>query len=95
MSPFFMTIHIWSTYAHISFQLNFQNAQIFLCQHGDTMNYLESLFSHETGNLKKKKKNVSFNIQGHSYSKPYIFFFFFFRKLSKKTNKIIKIKQLA
>lgn len=56
--------------------------------------YLESPFSRETENL-KRNKNVSFNIQGHSYSKPYIFFFFFFRKLSKKTNKIIKIKQLA
>ena len=89
MSPFFMTIHIWSTYAHISFQLNFQNAQIFLCQHGDTMNYLESLFSHETGNL-KKKKNVSFNIQGHSYSKPYIFFFFFSENFQRKQTKLLK-----
>ena len=88
MSPFFMTIHIWSTYAHISFQLNFQNAQIFLCQHGDTMNYLESLFSHETVNF-KKKKNVSFYIQGHSYSKPYIFFFFS-ENFQRKQTKLLK-----
>lgn len=40
--------------------------------------------------FEKKKKNVSFNIQGHSYSKPYIFFFFFSENFQRKQTKLLK-----
>ena len=66
-----------------------KRTNIFVSTWRHHVSYLESPFSRETENL-KRNKNVSFNIQGHSYSKPYIFFFFFSENFQRKQTKLLK-----